>query len=141
MTADVGPNKCVSEPARFQLESNAFIRTIHGVFKPEKVLACVLLVAAGCASAPRRGRERAQDWDANESKSAGPLPTTHVAEPPPLAPPATGGPELPATPANQFPGNWIPLQRWSDENRAGSFHRISGGPTPAFELRTTNGAL
>jgi len=44
-------------------------------------------------------------------------------------------------PVNYFPGNWIPLNRWSQSNGFGGLQRISTATIPTYSLTNTNGSL
>jgi len=111
------------------------------VFKPGKILLCLLMTAAGCSTVPRRGSgPRVEDWEGKEQAKAPPE-TEHVLEPPRLAPPPTSAPAPPPPRTNAYAETWVPLKRWSQVNSAGSLQRVSAGPPPVFALRTPNGTL
>ena len=66
--------------------------------------------------------------------------TVHrVTEPPRLAPPPA--PLIPPPRTNGYTETWIPLNRWSRENRIGLLQRVSANSGPAFALLTRAGVL
>src|SRR5262245_21028777 len=72
----------------------------------------------------------------------------HVSEEVPIAPAPTPTPAPTPPPATQsvrpatntYASTWIPLDRWSRENGAGSFRRVSPS-SDVFSLTTSNGVL
>jgi N-acetylmuramoyl-L-alanine amidase len=105
-----------------------------------RILACVLILLAGCSTATRRV-EKSPDARETFSEINTPAETEHITETPPLAPPPGTIPETVHPATNHFVATWIPLKRWSAENNAGPVQRISAGPVPAFALKGTNGLL
>ncbi len=106
-----------------------------------RFLAGLLIVLTGCTTTPRpEGKAHAGDQPPNEAKA--PVEVEHITESPALAPPPAVVPQTPpVATANHFATTWIPLARWSAENKAGPVQRISTGPVPTFALRATNGLL
>jgi N-acetylmuramoyl-L-alanine amidase len=102
------------------------------VFKPVKILLCLLPLLAGCSTVPR---EKAPDWN---SEPDGSMAVEHVSEGPQIAPPADSG-SVPA-PANQ-PENsvvndaLIPLVGWTAENNPNTTEPF------VFALTTSNGVF
>jgi N-acetylmuramoyl-L-alanine amidase len=116
------------------LESAARIRTMLRVFKPVKILLCLLPLLAGCAGVPR---EKAPDWNAESDNSTATEPTVErVTESPRVAPPAnifSGAENQPKnTTANDA---LVSLDGWTAENN-------SAAPEPVlFSLTTSNGVF
>jgi len=109
------------------------------VFKPERILICVLMAFAGCSTAPRP--RAVPDWDSMQPRPPAPE-VEHVTELPPFAPPPVSppGPTPPQVPS--YGETWVPLARWSRENQAGVFQRVSSlSPAPVFSLTTPRGVL
>jgi N-acetylmuramoyl-L-alanine amidase len=110
------------------------------VLKLGEALLCLLVLLAGCATAPRGTQgQRAPDWNSAPGTNP-PIEVEHVSEPIRMAPPPANG-----TPAgertNTYAETWIPLDRWSRENHTGFVRQISPAPLPAFALNASNGVL
>jgi N-acetylmuramoyl-L-alanine amidase len=103
------------------------------VFKAATILACVLVLAAGCSStATRQAKAPPPDWD--ESPVFQPLPIVVPEQLPPSPPPVAPtlfAPEV----------KWISLERWAAERGLGGLRRLSGPPLAAWTLTTSNGVF
>jgi len=62
----------------------------------------------------------------------------HLSEGPQLAPPPVTSPIMPA---NHLANMWIPIKRWSEENKIGPVQKLSSGSVPTFALKSANGLL
>lgn len=103
------------------------------MFKAATILACVLVLAAGCSStATRLAKAPPPDWD--ESPMFQPLPIV-VPEPLPPSPP----PVLPTLSTPE--AKWISLERWAAERGLGGVYRLAGPPMPAWTLTTSSGVF
>jgi len=99
-----------------------------------------MVLLPGCSTKSHRGgREDYVEVPTNQVKA--PIETEHITEAPTLAPPPAGTPPPVHAPINHLANIWIPLRRWSEENKAGPVQSISGGPVPAFALKAPNGLL
>jgi N-acetylmuramoyl-L-alanine amidase len=103
------------------------------VFKAAIILACVLVLAAGCSStAPRHADLPPPDWEGTPDFLPAPV---AVPSPTSLVP-------LPNAPAFSTPeATWISLERWAAERGLGGLHRVSGPPAPAWALATCSGVF
>jgi N-acetylmuramoyl-L-alanine amidase len=106
------------------------------VLKPQIVLLASLLLFAGCSSGTRT---RVPDWKASAGEA--PMELEHVADSPEIAAPIEIVPPPPPVRTNlSFADTWIPLQRWSRENKVGTVTQVSVSPR-IFSLSASNGTL
>lgn len=95
----------------------------------------MLVLLTGCSTAHRKGPG---DYTGTPiTGAAPPIETEHITEAPGLAPP----PGSARQPAHIAANTWIPLKRWSEENKIGPMQQLSGEAAPTFALKTTNGLL
>lgn len=121
------------------LESRSLLSK-NGSVSKLRILASLLILLAGCSTATRQAdKSPAAEGSFDETNT--PAETEHITESPVLAPPPGAVPETVRPATNHFTGTWIPLGRWSTENRAGPVQRISAGPVPTFALKAPNGLL
>ncbi len=107
-----------------------------------KILIFGLIALTGCATRPQRAEKRAApDWSAAREPEHATEKIGIVPEPPALAPPPAAAPIVVRPHTNSYAETWIPLLRWSRDNRIGSLKRIAVLPSPTFLLSTANGAL
>ncbi len=105
------------------------------------ILAGLLIVLTGCTTTTRP-EGKAQGVEESPGEVKAPVEIEHITESPTLAPPPTALPQPPHVAAtNHFATTWIPLARWSAENKMGPVQRISNGPVPTFALKAPNGLL
>jgi N-acetylmuramoyl-L-alanine amidase len=110
------------------------------VFKLRILAGVLMVLLSGCSTKSHRGgREDYVEVPAKEVKT--PIETEHITDAPTLAPPPAGTPPAVHAPINHLANIWIPLRRWSEENKAGPVQSISGSPVPAFALKAPNGLL
>lgn len=101
------------------------------------ILGAVLLVLTGCSSASRRGgKANYPEVPSQGTKAA--VETEHITEAPTLAPPPVVAPAMPALHQANM---WIPIKRWSEENKIGPVQRLAAGSVPTFALKAPNGLL
>jgi N-acetylmuramoyl-L-alanine amidase len=104
------------------------------------ILACVLIVLAGCKTAPHdtakppSAREYPSDWEITPQEQPAPQPLPAVVAPPPEI---TTTPEPITAPEKK----WLALNRWSEERELGTLRRMSVSPLESFALAATNGTL
>src|SRR5262249_35745116 len=103
-----------------------------------RIWAAMLLVVTGCSTANRSGTP---DYTAVPSQGTkAPVETEHITEAPTIAPPPATLPAMP-THANHLANMWVPLIRWSEENKIGPVQKIASGSVPTFGLKAPNGLL
>jgi N-acetylmuramoyl-L-alanine amidase len=104
------------------------------VFKPGTLLLCSIAVLGACSCASRQPPgSRAPDWEIPGTTA--PVPET-IEQPADLQPRAE-----PAPRAGGYAQTWIPLERWSREQQAGSVQRVSSNPSATFMLNAANGVF
>ena len=112
------------------------------MLKPVAPLICLLAALVGCSTASRRaGEADIPNWS-DVGKTNLPLAELeHVPEGPQIAAPAGDLPEpfKPRTAATAE--TWVPINRWSRENKFGTVREVALTPAPAFVLTTAQGLL
>jgi N-acetylmuramoyl-L-alanine amidase len=104
----------------------------------------LLIVLAGCSTAPRAGYPPSAPAPGPFQKArttAPPQKIEFVREAPHVVQPRIVAPEPPRPRTNNPAETWIPLNRWVLENRLGSLRQVASAQTPTFALVTTNGIL
>jgi N-acetylmuramoyl-L-alanine amidase len=110
------------------------------VFKSAGILACLLVVAAGCTTTPTNtgkpgaAKELPPDWEMSPPEKPTPIAPPRITAPKAAPPP---GPAPPAAPEMK----WISLNRWSEKRGLGALRRLSVSPLESYALPTTNGVL
>ncbi|MCW5555791.1 MAG: N-acetylmuramoyl-L-alanine amidase [Verrucomicrobiae bacterium] len=103
------------------------------MFKAATILACVLVLAAGCSStATRPAKAPPPDWEATPEFP--PPPDEIMIPPPPVRSPV-------APPVSTLGASWISLERWAADRGVGGVYRLSGPPLPAWALTTSSGVF
>jgi N-acetylmuramoyl-L-alanine amidase len=103
------------------------------------ILGVVLLVLTGCSTASQRGG-KANYPEAPSQGTKAPVEMEHITDAPALAPPPVTAP-VTSVPINRLANMWIPVKRWSEENKIGPLQRLSSGTVPTFALKSANGLL
>src|SRR5262249_40674231 len=104
--------------------------------------ALMIVLLAGCVSAPRQNIEEVDDWEDVENRATNNSPIIATAQPTPTNPPAP--PPKGAAPDQNEPGTraretWVRLQEWTRSRGLASPVRLSSGPSSSYAVKSTNG--
>lgn len=101
----------------------------------------MVVLLAGCASAPRQSLEEAIDWqDVDNSVLSNSPPNLTVTQPTnPPAPPTKGVVPYQSKPQSPARDTWVRLQDWARSMGLGSPVQLSSGSSASYAVKSTNG--
>ena len=103
------------------------------IFRAQFIPAVLLLLLAGCSSAPKARQSEDRPPDINITE------TPAIVRPPQPVPAPKPAPPVPREAYTIPPETWVPLDRWARSNHLGSISNLNFSATPTFSLTTPAG--